>query len=40
MKSTFKIAFLLFLIPLVSFANNDKKLKQEKSKTIKKTIFC
>ena len=36
MKSTFKIAFLLFLIPLVSFANNDKKLKQEKSKTIKK----
>tara|TARA_R110002073_G_scaffold100714_1_gene229038 strand:+ start:1462 stop:2544 length:1083 start_codon:yes stop_codon:yes gene_type:complete len=36
MKSTFKIAFLLFLIPLVSFANNEKKLKQEKSKTIKK----
>ena len=36
MKSTFKIALLFLLIPLVSFANNDKKPKQEKSKTIKK----
>jgi hypothetical protein len=36
MKSTFKIALFLFLIPLVSFANNDPKPKQEKSKTIKK----
>jgi len=36
MKSTFKIALLLFLIPLVSFANTDPKPKQEKSKTIKK----
>jgi hypothetical protein len=36
MKSTFKIALLLFLIPLVGFANTDPKPKQEKSKTIKK----
>ena len=36
MKSTFKIALILFLIPLVSFANTDTKLKQEKSKIIKK----
>ncbi len=36
MKSTFKIVLLLFLIPLVGFANNDTNLKQEKSKTIKK----
>jgi phage gp45-like len=36
MKSIFKISLILFLIPLVSFANNDKKYKQEKSRTIKK----
>ncbi|MDG1529156.1 MAG: hypothetical protein P8I51_00575 [Polaribacter sp.] len=36
MKSTFKIALILFLIPLVSFASTDPKPKQEKSKTIKK----
>lgn len=36
MKSTFKIAVLLFLIPLVSFANTKTKPRQEKSKTIKK----
>lgn len=34
MKSTFKITILLFLIPLIGFANTDP--KQEKSKTIKK----
>ncbi len=34
-KYTYKIAFLLFLIPLLIFANNDKK-KHEKSKTIHK----
>jgi hypothetical protein len=34
MKSTFKIVLLLFLIPLVVFANTDP--KQEKSKTLKK----
>jgi hypothetical protein len=36
MKSTFKIALLLFLIPLVGFANSETTPKQEKSKTIKK----
>lgn len=36
MKSTFKIALLLFLIPFVSFGHTDPILMQEKSKTIKK----
>ena len=36
MKSIYKITLLLFLIPLVSFGNNDKKRKHEKSKTISK----
>ncbi|MGB0892134.1 MAG: hypothetical protein ACPGUU_07260 [Flavobacteriaceae bacterium] len=36
MKSIYKITLLLFLIPLVSFGNNDTKRKHEKSKTISK----
>ena len=36
MKSIYKITLLLFLIPLISFANDDKKKKYEKSKTISK----
>ena len=35
MKSLYKITLLFLLLPLISFANTDKK-KQEKSKTIKK----
>ena len=36
MKSIYKITLLFFLIPLISFANDDKKKKHEKSKTISK----
>ena len=36
MKSIYKITLLFFLIPLISFANGDKKKKHEKSKTISK----
>ncbi len=36
MKSTYKIALFLFLIPLMGFANTETNPKQEKSKTIKK----
>ena len=35
MKSIYKITFLALFLPLIAFANNDKK-KHEKSKTIKK----
>ncbi len=35
MKSIYKITFLALFIPLIAFANNDKK-KHEKSRTIKK----
>ncbi len=35
-KSIYKLALILFLIPLVSFANNDTGKKHEKSRTIKK----
>lgn len=36
MKSTYKLILILFLIPLVGFANNDIKPKHEKSRTVKK----
>lgn len=36
MKFIYKITLLFFLIPLISFANDDKKKKHEKSKTISK----
>ena len=36
MKAIYKITLLLFLVPFITFSNNDKKKKHEKSKKITK----